>query len=53
MAAVLADIAPEDLSERFKLLRADEQFDQAITYNTSDEAVVELRLAKAIEYLTD
>lgn len=53
MAAVLADIAPADLEDRFKKLRADDQFDSAITYNTSDESVVELRLAKAIEYLSD
>ncbi|UIJ44616.1 DUF262 domain-containing protein [Sphingomonas cannabina] len=53
MAAVLADIAPSDLNERFMALREDTAYDAAITYNTSDESVVELRLAKAIEYLSE
>lgn len=53
MAAVLADIAPTDLADRFAKLREDGEYDDAITYNTSDESVVELRLAKAVEYLSD
>lgn len=52
MAAVLADIAPEDLEVRFKKLVKDASFDEAISYNTSDEAVVGTRLAKAREFLT-
>lgn len=52
MAAVLADVAPEDLSERYERLLDDEEYDQATSFNTSDEAVVELRLAKAVEYLS-
>jgi len=53
MAAVLADIAPQDLAERFSDLRQDSDYDDAITYNTSDDAVVETRLAKAVEYLSN
>lgn len=53
MAAVLADVAPDDLETRFAELRADPEYDYAITFNTSDEAVVETRLTKAIEYLSD
>jgi hypothetical protein len=52
MAWTLADIAPEDLADRFATLRADPDYDQAISFNTSDEAVVELRLAKAYEVLS-
>jgi hypothetical protein len=52
MAWTLADVAPEDLADRFAKLRADEEYDQAISFNTSDEAVVELRLAKAFEVLS-
>lgn len=52
MAAVLADIAPSDIAERFKLLIADDDYNEAITYNTSDEAVVEMRLDKAVEFFS-
>lgn len=52
MSAALLDIAPTDLAERFQLLLADEEYNDAITYNTSDEAVVDARLAKATEYLS-
>lgn len=52
MSAALADIAPADLGARFLRLIADEEYNQAITYNTSDEAVVGVRLGKAIEYLS-
>ncbi|WP_267394552.1 MULTISPECIES: DUF262 domain-containing protein [unclassified Sphingomonas] len=52
MAAVLADVAPEDLSDRYERLLNDEDYDQATSFNTSDEAVVQLRLAKAVEYLS-
>ena len=52
MSAVLADIAPNDLEDRFKKLIADDGYNQSITFNTSDEAVVETRLNKAIEYLS-
>ncbi|MGZ8286380.1 MAG: DUF262 domain-containing protein [Allosphingosinicella sp.] len=53
MASALLDIAPEDLSKRFKNLLADEEYNQAITFNTSDESVVQTRLEKAFEYLAD
>lgn len=52
MTCALADIAPKDLSKRFKVLLKDEEYDAAITFNTSDEAVVETRLSKALEYLS-
>lgn len=52
MAATLADIAPLDLEERFKRLLRDADYDDSITYNTSDDAVVETRLRKAIEFLS-
>lgn len=52
LSNVLADIAPKDLGARFKRLLKNANYDQAITYNTSDEAVVEARLSKALEYLS-
>ncbi|MFO1239943.1 MAG: DUF262 domain-containing protein [Sphingomonadaceae bacterium] len=52
MSAALADVAPDNLHERFVKLLQDELYNQAITYNTSDESVVETRLAKAVEYLS-
>lgn len=52
MAATLADIAPDDLRERFQKLLKDENYITSITYNTSDESVVDFRLNKAIEYLS-
>lgn len=53
MAQVLVDVAPRDLEKRFKSLLKDQEYDAAITYNTSDEAVVETRLQKALEFLGD
>jgi uncharacterized protein with ParB-like and HNH nuclease domain len=52
MAATLADIAPENLNSRFKDLLDNEIYLSAISFNTSDESVVELRLNKAIEALS-
>ncbi len=52
VSAALLDVAPDDLKERFARLLKDEFYDNAITYNTSDEAVVETRLEKAVEYLS-
>lgn len=52
MSAVLADINPPDLSTRFATLLADGEYVESITYNTSDEAVVERRIQKAIEVLS-
>lgn len=52
LSATLADIAPSDLSERFQLLLADDDYQQSITFNTSDDSVVQLRLAKAVEFLS-
>lgn len=53
MASVLSDVAPKDLAKRFAALREDAEYDRAITFNTSDETVVETRLQKALEYLGD
>lgn len=50
--SALKDVAPEDLEERFQRLLLDRSYNAAITYNTSDEAVVATRLNKAIEYLS-
>ena len=52
MAAALADVTPTDLRARFDRLIKDPRYDAAITYNTSDEAVVETRLVKAVEFLS-
>jgi uncharacterized protein with ParB-like and HNH nuclease domain len=52
MAAALADIAPKDLKKRFSDLVNDEDYSDSITYNTSDESVVQLRMQKAREYLS-
>lgn len=52
MAAALAGIAPENLSMRFKALLEDEEYQDSITYNTSDDSVVALRLAKALKHLS-
>jgi hypothetical protein len=52
MAAALTDIAPSNLKDRFNKLKKDEIYNDCITYNTSDEAVVSTRLSKAIEYLS-
>lgn len=51
MAAVLADIATDDLKKNFAALRKDAEYDDAITYNTSDEAAVKSRLSKAFDVL--
>ena len=53
MCAVLTDINTNDLAEKFALLRQDADYDNAITYNTSDEAAVETRMEKALEILAD
>ena len=53
MALVLSDVAPDDIADRFEELKIDDEYMYAITFNTSDEAVVEMRLAKALEYLDD
>lgn len=52
MSAALADVAPEDLKDRFAKLLNDKAYNEAITYNTSDETVVKTRLDKAVEYLS-
>jgi hypothetical protein len=52
MAATLADVTPNNLRARFDSLLKDARYDAAITYNTSDEAVVETRLVKAVEFLS-
>lgn len=51
MMAVLSDVATENLAAKFAELRADEEYNDAITYNTSDEAAVQARLTKAIQIL--
>jgi hypothetical protein len=53
MATVLKGIRPPDLRKRFDELRQVPAYDQAITYNTSDESVVELRLALASDALAE
>lgn len=52
MAVTLADIAPLDLKARFDSLLKDDEYISSISFNTSDESVVQTRLAKAIEYLS-
>jgi hypothetical protein len=42
---------PEDLSDRFQALLRDKEYQESITYNTSDESVVSKRLEKAQEVL--
>ncbi len=51
MAAVLADIAIQDLSEKFARLRENEAYSNSITYNTSDDLAVKTRLSEAFEFL--
>ena len=51
MAAVLADVCTKDLEGKFALLRKDDSYINSITYNTSDESAVQIRLAKAFEIL--
>lgn len=53
MAATLADFAPDDLEERFHDLLKDNEYSDSITYNTSDEAVVHLRMQKAFQKLAE
>lgn len=53
MAAVLTDVNTIDLSIKFALLRKDADYENAITYNTSDESTVETRIIKALEVLAD
>ncbi|WP_082543526.1 DUF262 domain-containing protein [Sphingomonas sp. Leaf339] len=52
MAATLADVAPIDLKNRYDRLLKDEDYILAISFNTSDEAVVEERLDLTVEYLS-
>jgi uncharacterized protein with ParB-like and HNH nuclease domain len=52
MAAALADVAPDDLGKRFKKLLDDDDYMNSISFNTSDESVVESRIQKAIEFLS-
>jgi hypothetical protein len=52
MAATLADVAPIDLKERYDKLLQNEDYRIAISFNTSDEAVVEERLALATDFLS-
>jgi len=53
MSAVLTDVNTKELKAKFEKLRADSEYDDAITYNTSDEAAVERRIEKALEILAD
>lgn len=53
MSVVLTDLNTKDLFDKFQLLRGDKDYDNAITYNTSDELAVETRISKAIEFLAD
>lgn len=52
MAVTLSDTAPSDLKDRFAKLLNDDDYISAISFNTSDESVVNTRLSKAIEYLS-
>lgn len=51
MATLLKGLRPADLKGRFEALLADENYNNAITFNTSDEAEVETRLALALASL--
>ncbi|QJB68209.1 DUF262 domain-containing protein [Parasphingorhabdus halotolerans] len=42
---------PDDFAERFQNLLEDDDYQESITYNTSDESVVSVRLQKAQEVL--
>lgn len=53
MATLLKYEAPADTKAWFNALLADESYQEAITYNTSDESVVETRLEKASDALTE
>jgi uncharacterized protein with ParB-like and HNH nuclease domain len=54
MVCVLSDISTQEgLGDKFAKLRGDAEYDDAITYNTSDEAAVATRMTKAIEILAD
>lgn len=52
MAVALAGIRPNGLKGRFEKLLKNEAYNEAITYNTSDDSVVETRLAKALQFLS-
>lgn len=52
MAWVLAGIRPDNLAERFAALRQDEDYIAAISFNTSDESVVETRLSRSLQALS-
>lgn len=45
------DTAPDDLAERYKILRADEEFRAATFYGTSDVTVLQARFKVARKYL--
>ena len=52
MSTSLSGINPENLKERFENLLKNEEYMSSISFNTSDESVVNTRISKAIEYLT-
>jgi hypothetical protein len=51
MAVLLAGARPANLKAAFLKLLADSAYEEATTFNTSDDSVVELRLSKAREAL--
>jgi hypothetical protein len=51
MALALNGYTPVDLKDRFARLLQDSSFMNSITFNTSDESVVAIRLRKAREYM--
>lgn len=53
MTAVLTDVNTKSLNSKFADLRADQEYDDAITYNTSDEVAVATRLEKALDILAN
>lgn len=53
MGTVIIDRNTENLAERFRLLLENDEYDDAITYNTSDESAVETRFQKAEDILGD
>jgi hypothetical protein len=53
MAWVLVGLRPKNLSDRFAKLRDDDEFQSAISFNTSDESVVSQRLERSLRSLED
>ena len=53
MVAVLTGINTSCLENKFSAVRLDANYNEAITYNTSDEAAVKIRIDKSIEFLAD